>query len=54
MKRVPTATTLPRSAGILAHVTSLPRPYGIGDLGPAAHAFVNALAQDYARTAPAS
>ena len=27
------------------HVTSLPGPYGIGDLGPAAHAWVDALAE---------
>jgi 4-alpha-glucanotransferase len=33
----------PRSAGILLHPTSLPGPYGIGDLGPAARAWVDAL-----------
>src|SRR5689334_10709876 len=33
----------PRSSGILLHPTSLPGPYGIGDLGPAAHAWVDAL-----------
>lgn len=27
------------------HLTSLPGPYGIGDLGPAAHAWVDALAE---------
>src|SRR5271165_5948525 len=32
-----------RSAGILLHPTSLPGPYGIGDLGPTAHAWVDAL-----------
>jgi 4-alpha-glucanotransferase len=32
-----------RSAGILLHPTSLPGPYGIGDLGPAAIAWVDAL-----------
>ncbi|HEV3118419.1 MAG TPA: 4-alpha-glucanotransferase [Gemmataceae bacterium] len=32
-----------RSAGILLHPTSLPGPYGIGDLGPAAYAWVDAL-----------
>jgi 4-alpha-glucanotransferase len=32
-----------RSAGILLHPTCLPGPYGIGDLGPAAHAWVDAL-----------
>jgi 4-alpha-glucanotransferase len=34
-----------RSAGILLHPTSLPGPYGIGDLGPAACAWVDALAR---------
>ena len=33
----------PRSAGILLHPTSLPSPYGIGDLGPSAHAWVDTL-----------
>jgi len=33
-----------RQAGILLHPTSLPGPYGIGDLGPTAHAFVDWLA----------
>lgn len=36
---------LRRSAGVLLHPTSLPGPYGIGDLGPAAFAWVDALAQ---------
>ncbi|HEY3285942.1 MAG TPA: glycogen debranching protein GlgX [Gemmatimonadaceae bacterium] len=41
----PRATmTFPRSAGILLHPTSLPGPHGIGDLGPAAHRFVDVLA----------
>ena len=26
-----------RAAGLLLHVTSLPSPYGIGDVGPAAY-----------------
>jgi 4-alpha-glucanotransferase len=34
-----------RSAGLLLHPTSLPGPYGIGDLGPSAYAWVDALAQ---------
>ena len=34
-----------RSSGILLHPTSLPGPYGIGDLGPAAHAWVDWLAE---------
>jgi 4-alpha-glucanotransferase len=33
----------PRSSGILLHVTSLPGPYGIGDLGPDARDFVDKL-----------
>lgn len=35
----------PRRAGILLHPTSLPSPYGIGDLGPAAYRFVDWLVQ---------
>ncbi len=40
-------TTQPsaRSAGLLLHPTSLPGRYGIGDLGPAASAWVDALAR---------
>jgi 4-alpha-glucanotransferase len=34
-----------RSAGILLHPTSLPGRYGIGDLGPAAYAWIDALAR---------
>jgi 4-alpha-glucanotransferase len=34
-----------RSAGVLLHPTSLPSPFGIGDLGPAAYAWVDALAR---------
>ncbi|MBN1546876.1 MAG: 4-alpha-glucanotransferase [Syntrophaceae bacterium] len=34
-----------RGSGILNHVTSLPSPYGTGDLGPAAYRFVDFLAQ---------
>jgi len=34
-----------RSSGILLHPTSLPGPYGIGDFGPAAYAWVDWLAQ---------
>ncbi len=36
---------LPRSSGILLHPTSLPGPYGIGDLGAEACAFVDWLAE---------
>jgi 4-alpha-glucanotransferase len=32
-----------RSSGILLHVTSLPSPYGIGDLGPSAFSWVDHL-----------
>ncbi len=35
---------LPRSAGLLLHPTSLPGPFGIGDLGPAAYRWVETLA----------
>ncbi|MDH3428308.1 MAG: 4-alpha-glucanotransferase, partial [Gemmatimonadota bacterium] len=35
---------LTRSSGILLHPTSLPGPYGIGDLGPAAHQWLHDLA----------
>jgi 4-alpha-glucanotransferase len=34
----------PRSSGLLLHPTSLPSPYGIGDLGQAAYDFVEFLA----------
>lgn len=33
----------PRSAGVLLHPTSLPSPYGVGDLGEAAYRFVDFL-----------
>jgi len=35
-----------RGSGILLHVTSLPSPYGIGDLGPEAYRFADFLARD--------
>jgi 4-alpha-glucanotransferase len=31
------------TSGVLMHISSLPGPYGIGDLGPQAHAFVDFL-----------
>jgi len=34
-----------RGSGILLHITSLPSPYGIGDLGPEAYQFVDFLAE---------
>lgn len=33
-----------RASGILLHITSLPSPYGIGDFGPAAHRWIDMLA----------
>lgn len=39
------AKTLTRSSGVLLSATSLPSPYGIGDLGPSAFAWVDALAR---------
>ena len=42
----PTAPPLPaRSSGVLLHVTSLPGPYAVGDLGPAARKWVDTLAK---------
>lgn len=40
-----TSSLAGRGGGVLIHVTSLPGPFGIGDLGPAAHAWVDALAE---------
>ena len=34
-----------RASGVLLHPTSLPGPYGIGDLGPSAYRFVDWLAE---------
>ncbi|OGP77228.1 MAG: 4-alpha-glucanotransferase [Deltaproteobacteria bacterium RBG_16_49_23] len=34
-----------RGSGILIHITSLPSPFGIGDLGPSAYRFADFLAQ---------
>ncbi len=34
-----------RASGVLLHVTSLPSPYGIGDLGPAAFAWIDRLCE---------
>ena len=36
---------LPRASGILLHPTSLPGPFGVGDLGPSAHAFLDFLTE---------
>ena len=38
-----------RSGGVLLHPTSLPGQYGIGDLGPAAYAWMDALVSAYQR-----
>src|ERR1700747_933392 len=34
-----------RASGLLLHVTSLPSPYGIGDVGPVAVSWVNHLSE---------
>jgi 4-alpha-glucanotransferase len=39
-----TTASLSRSAGVLLHPTSLPGPFGIGDLGPGAYRWVETLA----------
>src|SRR3954453_4791195 len=40
----PAATSsVSRSSGILLHVTSLPGPHGVGDLGPAAYRWIDQL-----------
>src|SRR5215475_2239703 len=41
--RVPLFPAGYRASGLLLHVTSLPSPYGIGDVGPAAVAWVDHL-----------
>ncbi len=42
--RQPAPAARPRSAGVLLHVTSLPGPFGVGDLGPEAYRWVDTLA----------
>jgi 4-alpha-glucanotransferase len=37
-------TSPPRTSGLLLHPTSLPGPFGVGDLGPEAHRWVQTLA----------
>ncbi len=34
-----------RSSGILAHITSLPSPFGIGDIGPSSYDFIDFLVE---------
>ena len=41
----PGRLTVPRTSGVLAHVTSLPGPHGIGTLGEPAQRFATALAE---------
>lgn len=36
---------IPRSSGVLLHLTALPGPFGIGDLGPRARLFIDWLAE---------
>lgn len=36
---------LDRASGVLLHITSLPSPFGVGDLGPDAYRFIDFLAQ---------
>jgi 4-alpha-glucanotransferase len=38
-----------RSSGVLLHPTSLPGPYGIGDIGPSADTFLKFLAESKQR-----
>ena len=49
MASPPTTWLTTRAAGVLAHVSSLPGDYGIGNLGPGARAFVDFLADAGAR-----
>jgi 4-alpha-glucanotransferase len=39
-----TEEKFPRASGVLMHPTSFPGAFGVGDLGPEAHSFVNFLA----------
>jgi 4-alpha-glucanotransferase len=43
--RIPPFPPAYRASGLLLHVTSLPSPYGIGDVGPAALAWIDRLQQ---------
>lgn len=44
-KTVQAAVQQTRSAGVLLHITSLPSPFGIGDLGPESEKFAEFLGQ---------
>ena len=39
------STAMKRGAGILMHISSLPSPYGIGNLGECAYEFADHLAE---------
>src|SRR3954470_17485052 len=43
--RLPPISPDYRASGVLLHVTSLPSPYGIGDVGPGALAWVDRLCE---------
>src|ERR1700712_3170213 len=45
MNQPPQTWLTSRTAGVLAHVSSLPGAYGIGNLGPGARAFIDFLAE---------
>jgi 4-alpha-glucanotransferase len=49
MQSAPATWLTTRSAGVLAHVSSLPGAYGIGNLGPGARRFVDFLADSGVR-----
>lgn len=42
---MPTLLSQDRRSGILAHISSLPSPYGIGDIGTSSHRFMEFLAE---------
>jgi 4-alpha-glucanotransferase len=44
-EKIESVITGRRGAGILLHITSIPSPYGIGDLGSGAYAFAGFLAE---------
>jgi len=43
--KLPPFPSFYRASGLLLHVTSLPSPYGIGDVGPAAIAWIDQLCE---------
>ena len=49
MENLPHSWLTTRTAGVLAHVSSLPGDYGIGNLGPGARSFVDFLAESGVR-----